>query len=160
MMQYTIEEHLVTLRVKPASLLIRIVLLIFSVISFLATLFFLFSYGRANLIVSLFLSLLFFLSGLFLLRLVLWNTYGKEKVYFFENSIQYRAYYGWYKGKLKTYNLTPNKEFKYLIVPRGYEEEQKGILRIIAGSGTLSCATMLPISELERLIVEIEGVHI
>ncbi|MDR0229088.1 MAG: hypothetical protein LBI72_08505 [Flavobacteriaceae bacterium] len=157
-MQYTIEEHLLTLQVKPAPLLLRSTLFGIGGLMLLGTFFLLLSFGKNSTIGLLFFSLIFLLGGLFLFRLALWNTFGKEKIYFFKNSIQYRAYYGWYKSKLKTYTLVPNKEFQFDIKRRGYEDEKRGVLHIRAGSGTLLCATMLPIEELERIIVELQGV--
>lgn len=97
-----------------------------------------------------------FILGLFsfhMLRIALWNTYGKEILNFSKGKIHYTTDYQWFKSKTKEVN-SENISFDLKTV--GDEKSNKGVLVIISNDEIiLETVTQIPISELKILIEEL-----
>lgn len=97
---------------------------------------------------------LFSLLGFYLLRMALWNTYGKEVIKFSRNKISYEADYGWFKDGKKEIDVVERTTYGIEIL--GYEDENKGALLIIHGKEIHQCVTKMDTAELEQLIEELQ----
>lgn len=93
--------------------------------------------------------------GFYLLRIALWNTYGKEIITFNNDIIDYIADYGWFKDSKK--QIAVKERLDYGIMPIGYEEDHEGTLIISLEELNIVCVTKMPISEIEKLI---EKLHV
>nr|WP_321235130.1 hypothetical protein [uncultured Psychroserpens sp.] len=155
MKQYTLDANELTLRVNKSPIFVRALMFLFAILFFVLPILGFVSYasmGKGLHIGSFVLIFLFGLMGFYLLRLALWNTYGKEKLSFKTNECTYLADYGWFKDAIKT------KEFKtytFSIKPIGYIEDQKGVLLIEDSKTQIECATKMPIETIEALIEEL-----
>ncbi len=96
---------------------------------------------------------IFSLLGFYLLRISLWNTYGKKTLSFSGNKIIYEADYGWFKDAKKEISV---EDTRYSFVRIGYEEDNNGILLVENKNEKIQCAVKLPIENLEWIIKEIE----
>ncbi len=150
--QYEIHKNLIVLRVKKAPLFIRSVMFFFTFLFFVLPLTGMIlglSMGTSIHIGYLFGLLIFGLLGFYMLRLSLWNTYGKETITFNQENITYLADYGWFKDGEN------QKEIKaprvYSVKQIGYEDENKGVL-VIGLDDPIVCVTKMPNIELEELI--------
>lgn len=151
--QYRLENNLLTLKVKKSLLFIRSFMFFFAFLFFLLPL----AGMMFGLVMGLGLSIGNFISlfifgvlGFYMLRVALWNTYGKEVINFDDNRIQYIADYGWFKDSKKEHKFNSAIEFGVRSV--GYEEEKKGALEINAQGVKINCVTKMPLDELEKLI--------
>ncbi len=93
------------------------------------------------------------ISGLisfYLLRVALWNTYGKETLSFSGDKVVYHADYGWFKDAKKV--LPVLAELSFEIKSIGYEEEKQGTLLINYGSDQKLCASRMHEDDLAILI--------
>ena len=105
-----------------------------------------------------FLTLIFlsfpFFFGLFLLRISLWNSLGKE-IYIFENEkINFVADYGWFKDGRKE---ILNQNINFNSIPKGYENENKGVLILESNGEKLESVVKIPFPELENLILNLNS---
>lgn len=156
MKQYEIEGNTLTLRVKKGPVIIRIVLFFIALLFFVAPLISIVTAAsnKSGLKLGHILGpILFGLMGFYLLRLALWNTYGKEIITFDNSTLNYIADYGWFKDGRKRKSLTDKIEFTIQNV--GYEEDNKGKLLINLSKDQLQCVTVMPVHELEMLIGEL-----
>lgn len=96
---------------------------------------------------------LFGLLGFYLLRVFLWNSYGKETIIFTNDGITYEADYGWFKSSKQFANIV---ETHFMISPIGYEDENLGVLIIRINESTIETVTKLPQETLEKLIQELK----
>ena len=92
---------------------------------------------------------LFGLIGFYLLRVSLWNTYGKETIELKTPNITYEANYGWFKDGKRSIN---SELINYGIMPVGYEEDEKGVLIIGNDKDKIESVVKMPISQIEELI--------
>lgn len=95
----------------------------------------------------------FGLMGFYLLRMVLWNTYGKEIIQIGPEKIDYIADYGWFKRNQKSIAGPP--EFSSNRI--GYEEDKTSGLLIIGPEGAITCVTKLSDEQVEQLIDELQS---
>jgi hypothetical protein len=96
---------------------------------------------------------IFGLIGFYLLRVFLWNSYGKETISFNNNNITYEADYKWFKDGKKTKEInSPN----FSIKPIGYEDENFGVLIINSENDTLESVVKIPNDQLEELISKLK----
>lgn len=93
---------------------------------------------------------LFGLLGIYLLRLALWNTYGKETITINKNNFLYYADYKWFKNKEEVINYDPPLTFSINKV--GYEDDNLGQLEIKGKGNHFSCVTKIPLVQLQELI--------
>lgn len=153
--QYTLSENELEIRVKKAPVVARSMMFIFAAISFLlptvGTILGLAS-GKGFHIGYAIGLVVFGLLGFYLLRVSLWNSFGKELITFNSNKISYVADYGWFKDGKKEKELV--KPIDWGIRPLGYEDEQKGAL-IIGLDEPIFCASKMPTAELDELITKL-----
>lgn len=90
--------------------------------------------------------------GFYMLRVALWNTYGKEIIQIGETTIEYHGDYKYFVFNRKSYAIDGTLYF----TPRriGYEEDNLQALTIKTGSGnwTIDCSTKVPSDEIEMLL--------
>jgi len=96
---------------------------------------------------------IFSLMGFYMLRISLWNTFGKETLIFLADKIVYEADYGWFKDAKKELS---RENAKYSFLPIGYEEDNNGVLLIENNDDKIQCAVKIHKENLEKIIVEIE----
>ncbi len=94
--------------------------------------------------------------GFYLLRIALWNTYGKEEITFNGSNIEYFADYGWFKDSIKPKEIVP---LVYSIRQIGYEEDKKGALVIGKADRAIECVTKMKSIEIEELIGRLKSIN-
>ncbi|WP_298901642.1 hypothetical protein [uncultured Psychroserpens sp.] len=149
---YQIEHNTLTLHVKKAPLFVRITMFAFSILCFilpLAGIVASVSFGSGLKFGLFFGMFIFGLLGFYLLRLSLWNTYGKEIISLDSEVITYYADYRWFKGALKSATAVKPT---FLWNPVGYVEDQQACLVIEADESSIESVVKMPISEIETLI--------
>lgn len=153
MKQYQIDKNILTLKVKKTPVLIRATLFVVAFLFFLMPLtgmLFYISLGN-GFHVGFFIGLFFFgIMGFYILRMALWNTYGKEVITFNKDKVEYIADYGWYKDGSKSVKMA--NSIDYSIRDIGYEEDHKGALIIGGGEKPIFCVTKMKNNELNELI--------
>jgi len=158
MKQFELKDNNLTLTSKPSPLFVRILILFFSLTSILVPIGgmvgsmingyrfhfgFLMSIG------------IFGVLGFYLLRVFLWNSYGKEVILFTQNNVTYEADYKWFKDGKKIKNIDfPN----YSIRPIGYEDENFGALIIDSEQDCIESVIKMPNEQLEDLIIKLKTV--
>jgi len=150
--QYELNTNVLVLRVKKAPLFVRSVMFFFSFLFFLLPLtgmILAITMGKGmhfGFIIGMF---VFGVLGFYMLRISLWNTFGKEIITFENTNITYIADYGWFKDGKK------QKEYKkpliYTIRQIGYKEDNEGGL-VIELEEPILCVTKMPNAELGELI--------
>lgn len=159
--QYELNNNMLILSVKKAPMFVRAIMYLFSFLFFLLPL--------TGMILGLvmgkgmhfgyLIGLFFFgLMGFYMLRMSLWNTYGKEIIVFNQKNIEYSADYGWFKDGKKQKELDRKVEFGIRQV--GYEDDQTGALVIGLDEPNIICATKMPNAELEELIDILEKANL
>lgn len=155
MKQYYIEGNTVTLKVKKGPFIIRAVLFVIAFLFFVAP-FISIAAAAANKsglkFGHILAPILFGLMGFYLLRLALWNTFGKEIIVFEDKTLNYVADYGWFKDGRKIKPL--EYPVQLMIQKVGYDEDNKGKL-IINPKDQLQCVTIMSTKEIKLLIEEI-----
>ncbi|WP_010252989.1 hypothetical protein [Myroides injenensis] len=160
--QYDLNKRTLILKVKPAPIFIRFLLFLLAVLGFILPLtgiiasFFIVSRAITVGHLMIFLALLFV--SLFIFRLALWNTKGKEEFYFGEHQIEYQPDYGWFKDKRKKYVVTNNK-VSFEIKPIGYESDRKGVLIMQSANKIIGSAVKLPIDDLGAIIAKLKPLY-
>lgn len=96
------------------------------------------------------------LIGYYLLRIILWNTYGKEIIHLHPNSIKYIADYKWFKDSQKEFAPIPGS----FEVTANSDIANQGMVRLLLSSSELEVQSALDISleDFERIKDEIEGI--
>lgn len=158
MNQYLIENNILTLKVKKSPLFILIVMYLFSFLFFILPIMgltFALVNGSDFHIGFLFGIFFFGLMGFYLLRLTLWNTFGKELLIFNENQISYIIDYGWFKDSLKTKEIASKT---YSIKQIGYDDDDEGVLVIENDNEKIECVTKISINEIKQLIIELKKI--
>jgi len=158
MKQLIFQDNELTLKVGKSPLIIRIILFPTAFLFFLLP-----SYGLASNLSDgnriTFLSVIFlaffFLLGYYLLRISLWNTFGKEVIRIGQEKITYEADYGWFKGNRKE---IPVENLRCSIKPGEYEHKDKGVLIFESDQSQIECVALVPMIELEALIVDLSNI--
>jgi hypothetical protein len=156
--QYELNKNQLELRVKKAPLFVRAVMFFFTILFFLLPL--------TGMILGLAMGkdmhfgyilgiFVFGILGFYMLRISLWNTYGKEIITFENNNITYIADYGWFKDGKKQYEYT--QPLVYSLRQIGFEEDNNGGL-VIELEEPITCVTKMPIAELQDLIDKLNDV--
>ncbi|MBP4138406.1 hypothetical protein [Flavobacterium geliluteum] len=97
--------------------------------------------------------LVFGLISFFMLRISLWNTYGKEIIILSENKLTYIADYKWFKDKIKEFNF---EKIHFTLNKVGYEEEKKAVLIINFENGAvLETVTKIDSKDLNNLLLNL-----
>jgi hypothetical protein len=137
MNQIEFKDNILILRVKKSNIFSRSILYLITVLSAVLPLggFFvnLINGGEFkffNLIFLLLFGLIFF----YMLRISLWNTYGKEVINISKNKLKYTADYNWFKDKIKEFDY---ENITFTLNKVGYEEDNKGVLVIDFNNGTV-----------------------
>lgn len=156
MKQFELKNNHLTLTSKPSPLFIRILIFFFSLIAILIPI-----GGMIGSMLSgsgfhlgyLIGIGIFSLIGFYLLRVFLWNSYGKEIIIFNQNKITYEADYKWFKDGKKVKNIdSPSYSIKSI----GYEDESFGALVINSEQDTLESVVKMPNKQLEDLILKLK----
>jgi hypothetical protein len=90
-----------------------------------------------------------FVFGIYLLRLFLWNFYGKEVYVFEKNKFIYLTDYKYFKDAKKEVKFKSNG---FRSESSGYEKEKKAVLTIETNGQKHKSAVELPENELNKLI--------
>ncbi len=150
--QLSISHDEIIITGKKGPLFIRIFLSIVSFICFMIPVF-----SGTELVSDLdypmlaFFALLFFFSfmGLFMLRIVLWNSMGKERLKFKKEYVQYIADYGWFRSKKVSLETD---ELVLEVLDLNESEPDLGTLRFSNESELIETALELPKEELEKIV--------
>lgn len=160
MNQIEFKQNQLVLRVKKSPLLGRILLYLITFLSIALPLGGFIVNMISNVGLSFFHILFLFIFGLiafYMLRVSLWNTYGKELIQFVNNKVNYAADYHWFKDKVKEFSF---EKINYSIKAVGYEEDNKGVLVIkFDDDKVLETVTKIPISDLESLIIRLTNIN-
>lgn len=155
MNQIYLNNNLLLIKVKKTPLIIRIVLFIFTFLFFLFPLAWIASLfiGKQLTVVAIILTGIFLFSGVYLLRLTLWNTYGEEKIYINPTKLTYEVSYGWFKDRVREVE-TLNLDYYIKPHPSG---DDIGVLAM--RSGTTEIESVIPLKSilLEDLIVNLKN---
>ena len=154
MAQAKLENNVLTLKVKKSPYLIRILLFVFSFLFFVAPfLGMLISIQLGNkfhigFVIGI---IVFGLLGFYMLRISLWNSFGKETIVFHKSEIIYEADYKWFKDGKKASKINPPY---FSIIPIGYKEDNIGALFICDENENefIESVVKIPIEQLEGLI--------
>ncbi|WP_156115520.1 hypothetical protein [Psychroserpens sp. Hel_I_66] len=158
MNSYQLRKDQLTIYIKPSPLFVRAMMFLFSFMLFTLPLFGMISYiseGQGIKGGFFFAIFIFGLFGFYLLRVALWNTYGKEIIHFDGKICNYVADYGWFRDKVKmetfsTINFAKN--------PVGYLEDNNYTL-VIEDFNTdqeIMCVAKMKEEELEQLIKDLK----
>lgn len=160
MKQYTIKNNVLTLRVKKGSLVLRYIILLFAIICILLPTFGIIAnaVSGGSIKFHFFIVLgLFGLLSFFMFRTYLWNTYGKEIIYFSEEKVTYIADYRYFRD---TQQISRSNNISLSIASIGYEEDKMGVLCIKNKTSqeqveSIQCVTKMPQEQLKELITSI-----
>ncbi|TNE28694.1 MAG: hypothetical protein EP346_08390 [Bacteroidetes bacterium] len=149
-----LKQNLLILQAKRAPLFIlsvlSTVLFAFAVIPF-SVLFFAITSGK-GLHIGVFLSFgLCGLLGFYLLRLILWNAFGKEVYTFEKETVIYYADYKWFKDNRKEFYA---ENLIYKVV---HTEEKLGFLQLNDGKTQHTSSLPVTIDELYKVIKDVES---
>ena len=156
--QYEINNNILILRVRKAPMFVRSVMFFFTFLFFLLPLTGMIlglAMGKGMHIGYLIGLFIFGLLGFYMLRMSLWNTYGKEIIIFNHESVTYLADYCWFKDGKKQKEIKAPRT--YSIRQIGYEDDNKGGL-VIGLDDPIICVTKMPNIELEELIDKLNDV--
>lgn len=154
--QYELNNRSLIISSPKSAAIPRFLMFFFAFLSFLAPILALIATAASGsgLHAGNFISIIIFgLIGFYLLRVALWNTYGKESLHFSAESVSYEADYGWFKDKVKE---LPTSDLTFSFLAVGDEEEHKGVLVMTSDDQTVKCASKMPIDEIETLITEVK----
>lgn len=153
MNQIEFNNNILVLKVKKSNLFSRLILYVITSLSVILPLggFF------VNLLIggdlkffNILFVLLFGIIFFYMLRISLWNTYGKEIIEISETTLNYTADYKWFKDKVKKFDF---EEIIFIINKVGYEEDNKGALVIDFNNGTiLETVTKIDIENLKNVV--------
>jgi len=158
MEQFKLENNKITLTSKPSPLFARGLILFFAIISILLPVGGMIgsmANGNRFHIGFLITTGIFGLIGFYLLRVFLWNSYGKETIVFSKNQVTYEADYKWFKDGKKTQNF---ESLEFSIKPIGYQEDNIGTLVIESNEDCIESVVKMPNKELDSLILELKQV--
>lgn len=157
MKQFDLQGNTLTLSVKKSPILVRAFMFFVTFLSFIfsvAPLIFGSLFGFGFQIQYFGILLIFGLIGFYLLRVSLWNTYGKETFNFLTPTILYEADYGWFEDGKKRLEL---KRFILNYLSVGYEEDNKGLLVLGDGENWIQSVVKMPIGQIDELIEELNS---
>ena len=92
------------------------------------------------------------LVGFYLLRLILWNTYGKEYLAIYSNRINYQCDYKYFKGSKKTIQGSQIR-----VEPKWDPRVSGGKLKIMNENGTIETSIHIPEEKLTKLVEDISA---
>ena len=103
-------------------------------------------------IVFLFTIAFFGLLGFYLLKIVLWNSFGREIISLNNLKTTFISDYKYFQNKVEIENLDFTS---FSFTPVGYKEDNLGALVIGDDDIILESVVKIPINQLEELIIEI-----
>ncbi|NTD99966.1 hypothetical protein G6M26_42760 [Agrobacterium tumefaciens] len=158
-MEYIIYQNdKITLKGRKSPLLISVILFPTSFLFFLLPIYGLtlsLFHGNGITFFSIIIIAIFFMLGYYLLRISLWNTFGKEIIWIGHEKIVYEADYGWFKGDKKEIYL---ENLNYLIKPCEFEKNNMGVLILESDKSKIECVVQVPIIELETLLINLRNI--
>ena len=92
------------------------------------------------------------LVGFYLLRLILWNTYGKENLAIYSDKIKYHCDYKYFKGNKKTLHGS-----QLSAEPKWEHQRNSGKLKIASENGAVETSIYLPQDKLMKLVEDINS---
>ncbi len=93
--------------------------------------------------------------GFYLLRIILWNTFGKEVLTFENDSLLYEADYRFFKDGKK---FISNKFLEISIVPVVEKQISFGTFQFSDSEKSIETVLSLPLERMEELTIEIEKI--
>ncbi|MDY0905735.1 hypothetical protein [Pedobacter sp. CFBP9032] len=139
-MEYIIYQNdKIMLKGSKSPLLISVILFLTSFLFFLLPIYGMtlnLFHGNGITFFSLIIIAIFFMLGYYLLRISLWNTFGKEIIWIGHEKIVYKADYGWFKGDKKEIYL---KNLNYLIKPCEFEKNNMRVLILESDKSKIEC---------------------
>lgn len=151
MKQITFQKNKLTLTVGKSPLFLRIILFPFAFSFFLLPVYGVVASilnGNGIMFFSFIVIAVFFYLGFYLLKITLWNTFGKETIIIGLEKITYEADYGWFKGAKKE---IPLGDLNCSI--KSEREEDRGVLILESGKAQIECVAQVPLMELEKLLI-------
>lgn len=151
------QNNKLTLNGSKSPLLIRIIIFFTSFLFFLLPIYGVtlnLFHGNGITFFSLIIIAVFFTLGYYLLRISLWNTFGKEIIWIGHEKIIYEADYGWFKSDKKEIYL---ENLDYLIKPCEFEKKDMGVLILESDKSKIECVVQVPIIELETLLINLRN---
>ena len=153
MNQIEFNDNVLILRVKKSNVFSRLILYLITILcavlplsGFLINLINGGEFKFINLVYLLLFGLLFF----YMLRISLWNTYGKEIINISKNKLKYTVDYNWFKDKIKEFDY---ENITFTLSKIGYDEDNKGVLVFDFNNGTvLETVTKIDINDINDLI--------
>lgn len=94
--------------------------------------------------------------GVFLLRISLWNYYGKEVYNFGQKNLEYFADYNWFKDSVKSMKMSD----LYFLFKIYNENDNVGQLLISDGQSEIESVIKLPVDDLEKLVNRLESKYL
>ncbi|MCG9881616.1 MAG: hypothetical protein MH472_13535 [Bacteroidia bacterium] len=156
MLPYTLEQSTLIIKPKQANYLVLAVLIVLCflclalpIMGFVLTII----EGDSPHFGGIILLGLMALISFYLLRLILWNSCGKEIFVFEKNSIQYTADYNWFKDKVKT--ISVKGDIQFAAKEAGFKEDKTGVLLIISEEEELESVVKMPIDLLQQLVLKL-----
>ncbi|MDR6968950.1 hypothetical protein J2X31_002976 [Flavobacterium arsenatis] len=152
MSQFSFENQQLKLQVVKSPLFIQGVLFLFTFLCFTLPIFGLIFnaiQGEGIKFGGILVLGIFSLIGFYMLRVSLWNRYGKEVIVFKNDEITYFADYKWFKDGEKSID---KNAIVYSIKPAGYEDENKGVLLISNGKSQIESVIKMSIQDIEIVI--------
>lgn len=160
MKQYEIKGSNLTLRVKQAPVFVRGLLFVVAFLFFihpLVGIIFYAPFGGGFHFWYFIWFAVYGVLGFYLLRLALWNTYGKEKITIGKNSVNYFVDYGWVKDKIKEAKIDAPITFSVNL--NGYSD-RRGRLMIGHNDNLINSAVRMPLEQLQELIGELNKTQV
>lgn len=143
------------LRVKKAPLAILIFFMTFAAVGFLLPLVVIFIFKNQDENPSpaiILITALFWIGSYYLLRLILWNLYGREIIQFSENGIDYFCDFRYFKSK--TISFQKNNEL--IIDLSSNQENEEGSHILTIQQGLKKVQTSIPIDRITEISTLIE----
>ena len=148
--QHHLNGNKLSLMVEKAPIFVRLVMFLFTFLCALITVAGVLGMigGGKMEIRSLIVIAIFGILSFYMLRISLWNTYGKEVLLFNKEKVEYSADYHWFRGG----KIEINRPAEFSIQQIGDENDKKGVLLIGLQKPNIICVTAIPNAELGEII--------
>ncbi len=150
--QFEFKSNKLILYVKKVPIWIRIILIVLSISSFVASFYgimYLFTTNEKFNFLSIIFPVVAILTGIQMGRFFLWNTYGKELIHFTSKGIEYIADYGWFKdGKQDSSDL---KISHFTVQENARNKGKTGRIILEFEHEQIECVTQLALDQCEEI---------
>lgn len=152
MKQFSVYNNHLILSVAKSPIFVRLILYIITFLCFALPLFgivFNIIIGNGTKFSGIVALSVFSVMGFFMLRISLWNSFGKEIIQFGDDYIEYVADYYLFKDGRKSID---NTSLAYAIKSVGYTDDNKGVLIVSNGTSEIESVVKMKNKSLEELI--------